>query len=130
MAQLPPEQRDLAQAQLAVLAAQPSWLPLVAVWERLAAITLQVALSVVVVQVFRRGRLAWLWLAIAAHAAVDLLAVGMVQVLGRETTGLVATETVLTLVALGASWAILRLRDESAHPAASPSTAAPVTDRS
>jgi uncharacterized membrane protein YhfC len=128
--QLPPEQRDLARTQLAAMAAQPTWLPLLGLWERLATLPVHVALSVMVIQVFRRGRLAWLWLAIAAHGGVNLLAVSVTQVLGREPATLVATEVALTLIAFGAIWVIRRLRDESAGPDAPAAPTAPVASPS
>src|SRR5262245_54308121 len=62
-----PEQRGLVEQQLAAVLEQPDWLPLVGAWERLWSIAFHVALSVVVLQVFRRG-IGWLWLAVLVHA--------------------------------------------------------------
>jgi uncharacterized membrane protein YhfC len=108
---LPPEQQAVAARQLAALAAQPAWLPLLSAWERLWTLPIHVALSVLVLQVFLRGRTAWLWLAIAAHAAVNLLAVGAGRLPGAGTTsGLLVGEAVVAVCGLVALWVIGRLR--------------------
>jgi uncharacterized membrane protein YhfC len=107
------EQRALAAQQLAAIAAQPSWVPLLGAWERLWTIPLHVALSLLVLQVFRRGSLRWLWFAILAHALVDLLAAGitpMLQLTGM--TALLVPEVIVTLVGLLSLWAIWALRDQ------------------
>ncbi|MCC6173931.1 MAG: YhfC family intramembrane metalloprotease [Chloroflexi bacterium] len=114
---LPPGRREQVLQQLAQVAAQPEWYPLFGAWERLCTIAVHVALSVVVLQVFRRGSLVWLWLAIAAHTAVNLVAAGMVQVLGPGTvTATMSTEAALTVIASIAFWTILTLRDRSPEP--------------
>jgi uncharacterized membrane protein YhfC len=53
-------QMALATRQIRAVIDQPVWVPLLAAWERLCTLPVQVALSVMVLQVFRRGRLAWL----------------------------------------------------------------------
>ncbi len=118
---VPAAQRALAARQIADLAAQPAWLPLLGAWERISAITLQVALSVIVLQVFRRGSLRWLWLAIGLHTLVDFGS--QVLILALPMSGLarsVAVEGILTVVALGALWLIFALRDRPATPEQAP----------
>jgi uncharacterized membrane protein YhfC len=109
---LTPEQRALATQQLAAIAAQPSWVPLLGAWERLWTVPLHVALSLVVLQVFRRGSLRWLWLAILAHALVDLLGAGitpLLQLSGMQA--LLVPESIITAVGLLSLWVIWALRD-------------------
>ena len=121
---VPAAQRALAARQIADLAAQPAWTPLLGAWERVTAIAMQVAFSVIVLQVFRRGSLGWLWLAIGLHTLVDLGSQVLIQAL--PISGLarnVAVEGILTVVALGALWVIFALRDRpttSASPGQTP----------
>jgi uncharacterized membrane protein YhfC len=111
---IPLAQRAQAAQQLAALAAQPAWFPLLAAWERLWTVPVQIALSVLVLQVFRRNNIGWLWLAILAHAIVDGVSVGLIQVLGpgRIGTSLIA-EVVVAIFGVIALWIIFALRD---HP--------------
>ena len=109
---IPPAQRAQVAQQLAAIAAQPAWFPLLAAWERLWTVPVQVALSVLVLQVFRRNNIGWLWLAILAHAIVDGVAVGLTQVLppGRISTSLIV-EVVVAIFGVIALWIIFALRD-------------------
>jgi uncharacterized membrane protein YhfC len=107
-----PEQRAQIEQQLAAVAAQPAWLALVGAYERLWSILFHVAMSVVVLQVFRRGSLLWLLLAIAAHTAVNFVATALPIVLSLQgTTALLVPEGVVTIAGLISLWAIWRLRD-------------------
>jgi uncharacterized membrane protein YhfC len=126
-APIPAEQRAALLSQFQALQALPGWFPLLAAWERLWTLPVHVALSVMVLQVFRRGSLAWLWLAIAAHTLVNLVVVGVSFL--REPLGLDAVtlpllqEGLVALSGLLALWATLALRDRpaaSAAPAAAP----------
>jgi uncharacterized membrane protein YhfC len=119
--QIPPEQRPAVAAQLREIAGQPAWTPLLGAWERLWTVPVHVALSVVVLQAFRRGSLAWLWLAILAHGTVNFTAVGLLQVLGRGPAASLIVEGVIAafgLLALAATWA-LRDRPRPTPPVAS-----------
>jgi uncharacterized membrane protein YhfC len=108
---LPADQRALVEQQLAAIGAQPDWLPLLAAWERLWSIVFHVALSVVVLQVFRRGNLGWLWLAVLAHALVDFVAVGSPLLLGLQgTSAILLPEVIVTIAGLVGLWAIRALR--------------------
>jgi uncharacterized membrane protein YhfC len=112
--------------QFAAIAAQPGWLPLLGAYERLCAITFHIAMSVVVLQVFRRGQIRWLWIAIFAHFAFDFASAGVAQALplvgiSDGVTIALASEGVVTIGALLALWTIFRLRDR-------PVVAPPVAD--
>jgi uncharacterized membrane protein YhfC len=109
---LPAEQRAQVEQQLAAVSAQPVWLALAGAWERVWAIAFHVALSVVVLQVFRRARMWWLWLAVAAHTALNLVATGLPIVLGLQgTTTILVSEAIITLAGLLSLWVIWALRD-------------------
>ncbi|MCC7103996.1 MAG: YhfC family intramembrane metalloprotease, partial [Chloroflexi bacterium] len=98
---LPPEQRDIATRQLGAIAAQPAWIPLLSLWERVCTLAVHVGLSVLVAQVFIRAALRYLWLAILAHTAVDLLGVGLPQALGpNDSLALPVSFALLTLFGL------------------------------
>jgi uncharacterized membrane protein YhfC len=106
------EQRARIAQQLGAIAAQPGWLPLLAAWERLWTVPFHIAMSVVVLQVFRRGSIRWLWLAVLAHTLADLLGAGIAPILGL--TGLSAAlipEAIVTVMGLLGLWVIWALRD-------------------
>ena len=108
---LPAAQRAQVQAQIAALQNQPAWLPLLGAWERLWTLPIQIAFSVIVLQVFRRGSLRWLWLAILAHTLVNLTIIvpALANMQGLRAT--VIVEALVTLCGLAALWVIWRLRD-------------------
>lgn len=109
------EQRAQVEQQLAAVAAQPEWLPLVGAWERLWTLPVHVALSVMVLQVFRRGQMRWLWFAVGAHTLVNLVAVGIGPAFGLAgMTAIIVPEVVVTLAGVAALWLIWRLRDAPA----------------
>jgi len=116
LAQLPEDQRALATQQLQTLNEQPGWVALLGAWERLCTLPVQIAFSVVVLQVFRRGNLVWLLWAVLGHALVDLVAVGMQQVLGQGLTTSLLIEAVVGVFGLLAVWIIWRLRDAPIQP--------------
>lgn len=122
---VPAGQRTLAAREIATIAAQPVWLGLLGVWERISGIIIQVALSVVVLQVFRRNSLNWLWLAIGLHTLVDGVSVVLAQALPFSTVAKDLTvEGVVSVLALGALWLIFKLRDQPTASAAAPEQAA------
>jgi uncharacterized membrane protein YhfC len=117
------EQRSQLEAQLAAVRALPAWTPLLGAWERLWTVPVHVALSVVVLQVFRRGSLGWLWLAIAAHALVNFTVVALPLALGLQgIQALLLPEAVVAAAGLAALWVIFRLRDEPRKPSATEGT--------
>lgn len=111
---IPAAQRTTALAQLAATAAQPGWLPLIGGWERVCAITAHVALSLLVLQVFRRRSLCWLWLAIGLHTLLDALTILPQFTHFGGIGNTLFVEGWVTLFALGAGWVIFALRDQSA----------------
>ena len=117
---LPAAQQVTLHDQFATLAAQPAWLPLLGGYERLCAIAFHIAMSIVVLQVFRRGRMRWLWYAVGLHFLFDFSAVALATGLPKLTTGLSSTTVALivegwvTLFAVLSLWLIFALRDEAA----------------
>ena len=111
LTQLPEDQRARAAQQIATLNSQPGWAALLSAWERLWTLPVQVAFSVVVLQVFVRGKPIWLLWAILGHAFVDLVAVALQQVLGPGLRSSLVIEGVVALFGLIAVWIIWRLRD-------------------
>ncbi|HZO73091.1 MAG TPA: YhfC family glutamic-type intramembrane protease [Ktedonobacteraceae bacterium] len=110
-AALPAAQHAQVVRQFAALNAQPVWSPLLGAWERLWTLPVHIALSVIVLQVFRRNNLNWLWLAILAHAIVDFTAVIVVQILGASLGVSLLVEGIIAIFGLIALWIIWRLRD-------------------
>ncbi len=108
------EQRELARQQLAAVAAQPDWVPLAGAWERLWTLPFHVALSVIVLQVFRRGQMGWLWLAITLHTLVNLIAVGIAPALALQgTAAILIPEVVVMFAGIAGLWVIWRLREDA-----------------
>lgn len=117
--------------QFSAIAAQPGWLPLLGAYERLCTITFHIAMSVVVLQVFRRGQIGWLWLAVAAHAIFDFAAVAAAQILPRldghrPIVTNVLVEGIVTVFALLALWIIFALRGKPTVSEAAPNGEAPM----
>lgn len=120
------EQRAQLDAQLAAVRALPAWTPLLGAWERLWSVPFHVALSVIVLQTFRRGggsgrsAAAWLSLAVAAHTLVNFAAVALPVALGlKGLAALLVPEAVIAVAGIAAIWIIFRLRSEET-PAARP----------
>lgn len=108
---LPVAQRQIIIQQVAAINAQPIWLPLLAIWERFWSFPLQVALSVMVLQVFRRQQMRWLFLAILFHALIDFLSLALPQAFGQSTTSELLVEGIICVLGLIGVWFIWRLRE-------------------
>ena len=99
-------------------------------WERLGALAIQVALTVLVLQAFVRGR-RWWWYALGAHTLVDFTTVGVMVLAGKawgQQTGMLLTEGLVGVYAVLALWLIAALRPgqkDLAPCAAAPPAAAP-----
>jgi uncharacterized membrane protein YhfC len=110
---LPPDQvEQLVEAQQQI-ASMPWWLPILGGIERIFAMCVQIAMSVLVVQCFVRGSIKWLWIAIGYHAFIDFAAVFAHQTFGDSlglTWGTVATEGVVAAMAFLSLGIILRLK--------------------
>ncbi|GAC1568561.1 MAG: hypothetical protein NVS3B14_18200 [Ktedonobacteraceae bacterium] len=83
-------------------------------------IPFHVALSVIVLQVFRRNNIGWLWLAILAHAALDFISVVILQIFGKSVGISLLVELIVALAGMGGSWVIWRLRDQPGATGVSP----------
>ena len=127
---VPAAQRGLAAQQLATIAAQPGWLPLLGGWERACAIAAHVMFSLIVLQVFRRGSLNWLWLAIGLHTLLDGVTAILPQFVHLGAIGDdLLIEGFVGLFALASLWVILALRDRPTTETPSPApTVAAVND--
>ncbi|HZO71318.1 MAG TPA: YhfC family glutamic-type intramembrane protease [Ktedonobacteraceae bacterium] len=108
---LPIAQRQTILQQVAAINAQPIWFPLLAAWERFWSFPLQVALSVTVLQVFRRQQMRWLFLAILFHALIDFLSLALPQAFGQSTTSELLVEGMICVFGLIGVWFIWRLRE-------------------
>ncbi len=102
-------QQQSIHNQFAAIATQPVWLPLLGAWERLWTVLIQVALSLVVLQGFTRGRQGrWLMLAIALHFIVDFTTVAMSQIFGKSYTVTLAVEGIIGIFGVVALVSIIR----------------------
>jgi uncharacterized membrane protein YhfC len=108
---LPASQHAQVLQQLAAIHAQPAWFPLLGAWERLWTVPFHVAMSVIVLQVFRRGQIRWLWLAVLLHTLLDLSATLLPQWLGSGFNTSLLLEGVVALFGVLSVWIIWRLRD-------------------
>ena len=102
---LPPETVEQVVKAKETFAALRWWEPLLGAYERLGAMVLHVAMSVLVLQRFIRGEVKWYWLAVGVHALFNGAAVAV-----GKLWGAVAAEGAVTVGALVCLWVILRLR--------------------
>jgi len=110
IARLTAVQKQTILQQLTTINSQPFWFPLLAAWERLWSIPLQVALAVIVLQVFRRHQIRWLFLAILFHTLIDFLTLALPQAFGQSTTIELLVDGILCVFGLLGVWIIWRLR--------------------
>lgn len=109
---LPEAQRAQVAAQFAAIAEQPVWLQLAGAWERIWAITFHTAMAVVGLQVFRRGSLRWLGLAVLLHTLFNLTP--LLRLLGLSSTSFILiSEALIALMGLASLWLIVRLRERA-----------------
>jgi uncharacterized membrane protein YhfC len=109
---VPIAQRQGDIQQIAFINGLPFWYPLQSAWGRLWSFPLQVSLSVIVLQVFRRQQVRWLWLAIAFHTLVDFTTAAVTQIPGATALiALLINGILLCLFGLIGLWIIWRLRD-------------------
>jgi len=87
---VPPDQLALAQSQVNAFWSAPWYLVLIGALERVLTQPIQIALSVLVLQVFARRRIFWLFVAIGWHALVNAGAV----YIGLRTNPITAEVTV------------------------------------
>jgi uncharacterized membrane protein YhfC len=113
---LPISEHRLIIQQFAALNAEPWWQPLLGAWERLWTVPLHVALSVIVLQVFRRNSITWLFLAIGLHAIVDFVTVAIPQVWGSSINITLIIEGLVFIAGLVSLWIIWYLREPTQTP--------------
>ena len=99
------EQATLIAQQVEQFFALPWYTPLLGGMERLFAITLHISLAVLVLQVFTRGKIWYLFMAMGYHGLANLIGVSV-----NAQWGAVAAELALLLVALFSLWIIGRYR--------------------
>lgn len=128
---MPPDSIAAAGPQVAETKAQfaglQGWEPLLGAWERICALAMQIGLSVMVLNAFRRGP-RWWWLALAAHTLVDFTSVAALKVAVKyigSTWAAIATEGLVTVYAL---IALAFLRSQREVPETPPSERGDSTD--
>jgi uncharacterized membrane protein YhfC len=104
---LPPEQVLPLQQGLDLFWGVSWYDSLLGALERLLVLPIQIALTIMVLQVFLRGQSRWLWLAIAWHALLDAVCVMSVRQWGAY-----ATEGILAIFTLLSIGIIFLLRNE------------------
>lgn len=111
LAFLPPEILSELSAIPDQISGLPWYLPLFGGLERLLTIPVQVALSLLVLQVFTRKETRWLWIAVGLHTLLDFTAPAMLQLLGWPIW---LVEPYIAIWAAASVWLIVRWRDEPA----------------
>lgn len=105
---IPPAQMPLVEQQIEVMFGLPWTMTLLGALERIFALCFHLSASLLVMQVFVRGQMRWLWAAIGWHAILDAVAVFV----GTQW-GAVATEAAIGVLALFSVGLILWLyRDD------------------
>lgn len=97
-----PEQVGALEAQIEMVRSATIGLVSLGVYERVVAIVLHVALTLLVLRAVRRGRWAWWALAVAIHCGVNAIAV-LVTTLGNP----LLTEAAITVPVLVLLWALI-----------------------
>jgi uncharacterized membrane protein YhfC len=112
---VPPDQLDLVQQQVAVYWSTAWYDSMLGFVERLFTIPVHICLSVMVLQVFIRRQLRWLFLAIGWHTLLNAAAV-----VGIQTWGIYMTEVVIGLFSIISIGILFALRKpEESEPTAS-----------
>ena len=117
---LPADQRSLVTSALAQIMDAPTGTLLLGAVERLFAITAHLAMSLLVLQVFLRRNIAWLFASIGFHTLLN-----MVAVIAASRLSPFATEGIIGLFALLALVIIFRLRTPEPEPAPEPEALPP-----
>jgi uncharacterized membrane protein YhfC len=93
--------------QLDAILTTPAYLPLVGLYERIMAITIQISFSIMVIESIRRKDFKYFLAAVGLHALLDYLAVILINY------GILYSEILITGFALGLGfWSYTRLRNE------------------
>ena len=123
MSALPADQRQLITDALAQITSAPTGTLLLGAVERLFAITAHLAMSLLVLQVFLRRNIAWLFASIGFHTLLN-----MVAVVAAARLNPYATEGIIGLFALLALFIIFRLRTPEPVAASEPEPLPPPPD--
>lgn len=102
---VPADQMALAQQQMSAYWTAPWYATLLGAVERLFALLFHLSASILVLQVFLRKQIRWLWIAIGWHAFLDAVAV-----FSSSTWGIYVTELLLGLIALISLAIIFKLK--------------------
>lgn len=101
-----------AQTQLDTLKNLPSWLGLAGAWERFFTIIFHTAMSVMVLQVFRKQQIRWLWAAVVIHGLVDFVGAVLPPFLISDyVTRIVVSELLMAFIGGAGLLYIVRMRD-------------------
>jgi uncharacterized membrane protein YhfC len=114
---IPADQLEVAQAQVAAYWSATWYDSLLSTLERLLTIPVQICFSILVLQVFTRGRAYWLLLAILWHAIIDALAV-----IAISAWGAYVAEAILALSTMISVMIIFRLRQPEPESVLEPIT--------
>ena len=117
---LPADQRSLVTSALAQIMDAPAGTLLLGAVERVFAIAAHLAMSLLVLQVFLRRNIAWLFASIGFHTLLN-----MVAVIAASRLSPFATEGIIGLFALLALVIIFRLRTPEPEPAPEPEALPP-----
>ncbi len=104
-----PQQAEALRAQIQALQSTPVWAYGLGVYERVLAIVLHIAFSIMVMRAVRGDGAKWLLAAIVSHIAVNAVAV-----LTAQNAGPIAAEAVMTVIAIGCFLFICRQRQREA----------------
>ena len=104
---IPAEQMPLVEQQIDAMFGLPWYMTLLGAVERVFAICFHLAASLMVMQVFVRGQIRWLFAAIGWHTLLNAAAV-----IAVTQWGALATEGIVGALAIVSIIIILRLRDD------------------
>ncbi|MBP1703734.1 MAG: hypothetical protein H6Q38_2841 [Chloroflexi bacterium] len=123
---IPAAQLELVRQQIESYWTMPWYNSLMGAYERAWTLIIQISFTVLVLQAFTRGKIIWVWLAVAWHALIDALAVYI-----AGTSGFEAAEVAVTIAGLISLGFIFALRQPEAIEAPSqPLEPLPVQDAS
>jgi uncharacterized membrane protein YhfC len=126
---VPADQVALAKQQVAAYWGMPWPVSLLGALERTLTIPCHLAMSVLVMQAFTRGKRYWLWLAVLYHALLDATAVYLMGILSSQSWGIYAVEggvAVFTLASLAIIYLLRQPEPPAPAPAPPPPPAEPV----
>lgn len=103
---VPADQLELAMSQVETYWSLPWYAALLGAVERAAAISFHLSATVLVLQVFRRRNILWLFFAIGLHTLLDAVAV-----FGMQTWGMYITEALIVGLAIFSLGIIFLLRE-------------------